>query len=106
MSEVLINLTVHARGEMAAKLLEAAEELGLSPYVVKTTSEGFRVPREVHAHLFPSMYENRDEGDSDPVITLHGDASTEADDPADDFNDLTEDELEALTAPAEGDLGE
>lgn len=57
MSEVLVNLTVHARGEMATKLLEAAEELGLSPLVIKTTSEGFRVPQEVHAHLFPSAYE-------------------------------------------------
>ena len=41
---------------MATKLLEAAAELGLSPYVVKTTSEGFRVPEEIHRHLFPSQY--------------------------------------------------
>jgi hypothetical protein len=109
MSEVLINITVHARGEMATKLLDAAEELGLSPYVVKTTSEGFRVPTEIHQHLFPSMYEDRDEGDSDPVTTIHGDASTELDDsqddqdpsdPADDFSteddDVPEDQYDAM----------
>lgn len=98
MSDVLINITVHARGEMATKLLAAAEELELSPYVVKSTSEGFRVPTEIHRHLFPSMYEDRDEGDSDPVVTLHGDASTELDDdpeqsdPADDFGGGSEDD--------------
>lgn len=56
MPNVLIDITVHARGAMAAKLLEAAGELGLSPLVVKTTSEGFRVPVEIHRHLFPSQY--------------------------------------------------
>ena len=56
MSDVLINLTVHARGQMATALLAAADDLGLSPYVVKTTSEGFRVPVEIHRHLFPSQY--------------------------------------------------
>lgn len=54
---VLIDITVHARGEMATKLLEAAEVLGLPVSVVKTTTEGFRVPVEIHRHLFPSMYE-------------------------------------------------
>lgn len=91
MSDVLINITVHARGEMATKLLDAAEELGLSPYVVKTTSEGFRVPAEIHQHLFPSLYQDRDEGDGDPELTLHGDASTELDDPAADFSDTEDD---------------
>lgn len=62
MSEVLIDITVHARGQMATKLLEAAEELGLSPYAIKSTSEGFRVPTAVHAHLFPSQY-----GETKPV---------------------------------------
>jgi hypothetical protein len=107
MSNVLINITVHARGEMATKLLEAAAELGLSPLVVKTTSEGFRVPTEIHRHLFPSLYADRDEGDSDPVTTLHSDASTELDgeldgepeqnDPADDFgDDEPEDQYDAM----------
>lgn len=105
MSQVLINITVHARGEMATKLLEAAAELGLSPLVVKTTSEGFRVPTEIHQHLFPSLYEDRDEGDSDPVVTLHGDAGTELDDnqepeqtdPADDFGDgVPEDKYDVM----------
>lgn len=54
---VLIDITVHARGEMATKLLEAAELLGLPVAVVKTTTEGFRVPVEIHWHLFPSQYE-------------------------------------------------
>lgn len=77
MSDVLINITVHARGEMATKLLAAAEELELSPHVVKTTSEGFRVPVEIHQHLFPSLYEDQGEGDNDPADDFSdGDDST------------------------------
>lgn len=82
MSHVLINITVHARGEMATHLLAAAEDLGLSPHVVKTTSEGFRVPVEIHRHLFPSQYSD--------------DASTAPDDedPSDLADDFSEDDNE------------
>jgi hypothetical protein len=86
MSNVLINITVHARGEMATKLLEAADELGLPQSVIKTTSEGFRVPTEVHQHLFPSVYENT-EGDR------------ELSDPADDFSEDDEDQYDAMDFP-------
>lgn len=77
MSDVLMKLTVHARGEMATKLLEAADELGLDPGVIRSQSKGFLVPTEVHQYLFPSQYN----------------------DPADDFADLSDDELEDLTKP-------
>jgi hypothetical protein len=83
-----MNITVHARGEMATKLLEAAAELGLSPLVVKTTSEGFRVPAEIHQHLFPSLY--RDAG-----TELDDDPEPEQNDPADDFGEL-EDQYDTM----------
>lgn len=108
----MMKMTVHARGEMATKLLDAADHLGLGPEVIRSQTDGFKVPVEVHQYLFPSMYESRDEGDSNPVTTLHADASTDPDAgetpapegaPADDFAadpaDLSEAELEKLTKP-------
>lgn len=57
MPDVLMRLTVHARGSMATKLLEAADELGLGPEVVRSQTEGFQVPEELHRYLFPSQYD-------------------------------------------------
>lgn len=59
-----MELTVHARGQMATKLLDAAEHLGLGPEVIRSQSEGFLVPEEVHRYLFPSEYDQPD-GDGD-----------------------------------------
>lgn len=84
-TNVLMKLTVHARGEMAAKLLEAAAELGLDPGVIRSQSKGFLVPVEVHQYLFPSQYD--EDGQLKPA------------DPAVDFADLSDDELEDLTKP-------
>lgn len=92
MSNVLMKLTVHARGEMATKLLEAAEELGLEPGVIRSQSDGFLVPVEVHRHLFPSQYDE----DGEPVVESN---APERSDPADDFSDLTDAELDKLTNP-------
>lgn len=92
MKHVLIDITVHARGEMATKLLEAADELGMSPLVVKTTSEGFRVPIEIHQHLFPSLYKDRDPEESDP-----GDAST-GDETIVHTEDVPDEQVPALAA--------
>lgn len=88
MSQVLLKYTVHARGELATKLLEAAEHLGMSPGVVKSQSDGFLVPEELHRYLFPSAYDAVDE---EPPVPAEPDP----------FN-LTEAELEALTAPTPG----
>lgn len=38
--------------ENAVRLLAAAEDLGLSKHVVKSTSDGFVVPKEVHDKAF------------------------------------------------------
>jgi hypothetical protein len=57
MSEVLLELNHYVRGEMATKLLAAARELGFGVSVIKSQSEGFLVPVEVHQYLFPSQYE-------------------------------------------------
>lgn len=107
MSNVSMKLTVHARGEMATKLLEAAEELGLEPWVIRSQSDGFLVPVEVHRHLFPSQYDE----DGQPVVESDAPEQAPADDtpvtednpqrsdPADDFSDLTEAELDKLTKP-------
>lgn len=64
MTDVKMKLTVHARGEMATKLLEAADHLDLPRSVIRSQTSGFLVPEEVHRYLFPSLYEN--EGDGDP----------------------------------------
>lgn len=92
MSNVSMKLTVHARGEMATKLLEAAEELGLQPGVIRSQSDGFLVPVEVHRHLFPSQYDE----DGQPIVESD---APEQGDPADDFGDLTDSELDELTNP-------
>jgi hypothetical protein len=55
-SQVMMKLTAHIRGEMATKLLEAADELDLPVTSIKSQSEGFLVPEAVHRHLFPSQY--------------------------------------------------
>jgi hypothetical protein len=89
MTDVLMKLTVHARGEMATKLLEAADTLGLDPGVVRSQSDGFLVPTELHQYLFPSQYDD-----------VQDDQSPAEPDPA----DLTEAQLEALTAPSAEDL--
>lgn len=68
--QVFVNLTVHARGQMATALLAAAEELGLPVAVIRTTTEGFRVPVEVHRHLFPSQYP--EQADAVPVTGTDG----------------------------------
>lgn len=84
--QVLLKMSVHVRGIMATKLLAAAEELGMDPTVVRSQSDGFKVPVELHQYLYPSEY---DEGD-----TAQGRGRR-----ASDFNDLTEAEQEALTNP-------
>jgi hypothetical protein len=45
-----------ARGAMATRLLEAADELGYPRGVVRSVSGGFDVPRGIAVHLFPSEY--------------------------------------------------
>lgn len=72
-----MELTVHARGLMATKLLDAAEHLGLGPEVIRSQSEGFLVPEEVHRYLFPSEYDgdpaegdNPDSSGDQPPATL------------------------------------
>lgn len=66
MSEVLMKVPVVLRGKMATSLLKAAEELGMEPSVIRSQSDGFKVPQEVHEYLYPSQYEDPDET---PVIT-------------------------------------
>lgn len=46
------------RSDMATQILAAGDELGLERYQLRTVSEGFRVPRAVAAHLFPSLFPN------------------------------------------------
>jgi hypothetical protein len=87
MSEVLLELNPYVRGEMATKLLAAARELGFPVSVIKSQSEGFLVPTEVHQYLFPSQYST-----PDPIVPP-------VIDPAADFAGLDDDELEALTDP-------
>lgn len=113
MSEVLMKLSPHVRGQMATKLLEGAEKLGMEPSVVRSQSEGFKVPEELHRYLFPSEYEDSDEsgdgqdnGDDSGTATGQGDKSGDGQDngdgktnAADDFSDLSESELDALTDP-------
>lgn len=99
------------RGQMATKLLEAADALDLPRSVVRSKSKGYQVPEELHRYLFPSEY--ADDEPQLPLGELEGmashPASTELDngepnpdsDPASDFGGLTEAELEALTNPNE-----
>jgi hypothetical protein len=97
MSEVLLELDHYVRGEMVTKLLAAAEQLGFPVSAIKSQSEGFLVPTEVHAYLFPSMHADPAET---TLTTIHSDASTQLDpliDPAADFADIDDDELDALT---------
>lgn len=93
MTDVLMKLPGSQRGKMATKLLEAAKELELGPAVIRSQSEGFLVPEEVHRYLFPSEYEEKDDDLEVPSVALDND-------PAKDFGDLTEEEQEALTNPA------
>lgn len=100
MSEVLIKVPVALRGKMATQLLEAAETLGLEPAVVRSQTEGFRVPTEVHEYLYPSSYENDDETPVSTQVNDEGDIPGESSDPAADFDDLTPEEQDKLTNPA------
>jgi hypothetical protein len=54
-----IVLPVRARdmGAMATQLLDAADRLGVPRWRIRTQSEGFKVPREVAADLFPSLFQ-------------------------------------------------
>lgn len=82
MPDVFMKLTVHARGEMATKLLAAAEELGLHVRTIRMQSEGFLVPEEVHQHLFPSQY-------AEAPLVGTGDDDDDPDDPNDTrYNEL------------------
>lgn len=98
--QIHMKLTVHARGLMATQLLEAAEHLGYGPEVIRSQSDGFKVPVEVHKYLFPSEYQDEvdEPTDFDPATsTPEEDFAPE---PGDDNPDnLTEDELDKLTKP-------
>lgn len=87
---VLMEIDRSARGQMATRLLEAADALDLPRSVVRSKSKGYQVPEELHRYLFPSQYD--DDAPEPPPVS----------DPAADFGGLTEDELEALTNPDKG----
>lgn len=51
---VLIAVRVADRSEMVNQLFDAAAALGVERYEIRTTSEGFNIPRPVAHYLFPS----------------------------------------------------
>ena len=43
------------RGELLAQIFPIAAELGYEPWVVKSQSDGFLIPSDVFAYLYPSQ---------------------------------------------------
>lgn len=54
--QVALKLPHGARGQYATKLLDAATYLGYPTDAVRSQSDGFQVPLEIHRYLFPSEY--------------------------------------------------
>lgn len=100
MTNVMMKVPVALRGKMVNALFEATEALGLEKSVVRSQTDGFLVPTEVHKHLFPSSYENEDETPVTTSINDEADIPGAEDSGAEDFDDLTPEEQEALTDPA------
>lgn len=50
----MIAVRVADRSEMVNQLFEAATALGVERHEIRTTSEGFNIPRPVGHFLFPS----------------------------------------------------
>ena len=60
MNQVMMLIPMPLRGEYANQLLAAARELGIHVREIRSQSDGFLVPEEVHRHLFPSQYADPD----------------------------------------------
>lgn len=54
--DVHLDVPMHDRGLMVSALFDACSRLGYAQTTVRSTSEGFWVPREIAADLFPSTY--------------------------------------------------
>lgn len=107
-SWTLVKMPHVVRGEWATLALQAAAELGYGPAAVRSQTDGFVVPTELYRHLYPSA----DDSSADPV-PVHDLAPDPAREPGPEPrvldtqydagpDDLTEAELEALTAPDAG----
>lgn len=44
------------RTAMVNQMFAAAEQLGIERWQIRSISEGFDVPREIAAYLFPSLF--------------------------------------------------
>ncbi|MCA1844556.1 MAG: hypothetical protein LC792_15465 [Actinobacteria bacterium] len=59
--QVMLKLPHAARVPYAVKLLEAADHLGYPREAVRSQSDGYRVPLDLHRYLFPSEHDTSDE---------------------------------------------
>lgn len=59
--QVVVKLPYAQRGQLATRFLEAAEELGYPREAVQAQSDGFKIPRDLHQHLYPSEYADEKE---------------------------------------------